>query len=58
MADKLITIRLPEDTIRLDYTTKSGASGYDGMEPVTVSMIVRVEDACDEEYKQPRREDD
>ena len=46
--DKLITIRVPEDTIRLDYTTQAVASGFDGMRPVTAGMIVRVEDAPDE----------
>lgn len=48
MADKLITIRVPENTIRLDYTTQSVASGYNKSQPVTAGMIVRVEDAPDE----------
>ena len=44
VADKLITIRVPEDVIRLDYMLKD-ATGYDAMQPVTAGMIVRVEDA-------------
>mgnify|MGYP006955500254 CR=1 FL=1 len=47
MADKLITIRVPEDTVRLDYTTKDNVSGFDSMQPITVGMLVRVEDAPD-----------
>lgn len=45
--DKLITIRVPEETIRLDYMTKD-ATGYDTAQPVTAGMIVKVEDAKDE----------
>lgn len=48
MADKLITIRVPEDTIRMEYTTQAVASGYDEARPVTAGMIVKVEDAPDE----------
>lgn len=47
MADKLITIRVPEDTIRLDYTLQDQA-GYDATQPVTAGMIVKVEDAPNE----------
>lgn len=47
MADKLITIRVPGDTIRLDYTLQ-GQGGYDAAQPVTAGMIVKVEDAPDE----------
>lgn len=45
--DKLITIRVPEETIRLDYAIKD-ATGYDAVQPVTAGMIVKVEDAKDE----------
>lgn len=47
MADKLITIRVPEDVIRLDYMLKD-TTGYDAMQPVTAGMIVRVEDTPEE----------